>query len=161
IAVAGAKGSALTNPDLIAGLRACLGTAFAGPDGILGTADDKFDQGNIILGGDGSDILEGRGGNDLLDGDMWLNVRIAINNPAPGLPTTVNSMQDLVPYMMSGAINPGQLQIVRELKPGPAVTTPASFDTAVFSDNFANYTVTTVAGVTTVTHNATPPGLAG
>ena len=37
----------------------------------------SFSSGNIILGGDGSDIIEGRGGDDLIDGDRWLNVRIA------------------------------------------------------------------------------------
>ena len=38
----------------------------------------SFGAGNIILGGDGSDIIEGRGGDDLIDGDAWLNVRISV-----------------------------------------------------------------------------------
>ena len=37
-----------------------------------------FDDGNILLGGGGSDTIEGRGGNDVIDGDRWLNVRIRI-----------------------------------------------------------------------------------
>ncbi|MFN7103804.1 MAG: peroxidase family protein, partial [Pseudorhizobium sp.] len=37
-----------------------------------------FDEGNILLGGGGSDLLQGNGGNDFLDGDAWLNVRIRI-----------------------------------------------------------------------------------
>jgi Ca2+-binding RTX toxin-like protein len=159
IALAGAKGSALTNPDLVSGLRAFLGAAFVGPDGILGTADDAFEQGNIILGGDGSDILEGRGGNDLIDGDRWLNVRISVRANADGTGPelrTVNTIEELVPDMMSGAVNPGQLVIVREMLPGAG-----GFDTAMFSGNLADYTVTTVNGVTTVTHNVTTPALAG
>ncbi len=157
IAVAGATGSVLTNLDLVTGLRAFLGTAAAGPDGVTGTADDQFGAGNIILGGDGSDILEGRGGNDVIDGDRWLNVRISVRANPDGTGAEIasfDSMADLVPLMLYGANNPGQLQIVREIltAPGP------DFDTAVFSGDRANYTVTTVAGVTTVTHvDATAP----
>ena len=38
--------------------------------------------GEIILGGDGSDFMRGNLGDDILDGDAWLNVRIAVHaNP--------------------------------------------------------------------------------
>jgi Ca2+-binding RTX toxin-like protein len=74
----------LTNFDLVSGLRSFVGTAGAGPDGILGNADDRFGAGNIILGGDGSDLIEGRAGNDLIDGDRWLNVRISVREIMPG-----------------------------------------------------------------------------
>ncbi len=159
INAAGFTGSALTNLDLIAGLRAFLGTAAAGADGITGNADDRYDAGNIILGGDGSDIIEGRGGNDLIDGDRSLNVRISVRANLDGTGAelrSVNSLTQLVPDMMSGAINPGQLVIVRELLPASA-----GYDTAVFSDLRANYAVTTVNGVTTVTHvdAAAPNGI--
>src|SRR5499426_2104608 len=176
LAIAGSQGSALTNFDLIAGLRAFLalpelallpgpdGILFspddvlanvspaAGPDGIFGTADDKFDQGNIILGGDGSDILEGRGGNDLLDGDMWLNARISVRQNLDGTGPEIasfDSMKPLQALMVNGTYNPGQLVIVRELMPGTG-----GFDTAFFRDVAANYSITTDAatGITTVTH---------
>ena len=88
IAAAGLQGSVLTNFDLVSGLRAFVGAAGNGPDGIQGTADDRFGAGNIILGGDGSDLIEGDsslrlaggglGGDDLIDGDKWLNVRISV-----------------------------------------------------------------------------------
>ncbi|MBI4290125.1 MAG: heme peroxidase, partial [Betaproteobacteria bacterium] len=152
IPLSGFTGSVLTNFDLIDGLRAFVGSAGAGLDGITGTADDQFSAGNIILGGDGSDILEGRAGDDLIDGDAWLNVRISVRANADGTGAeirSVNSMTELVPDMMSGAINPGQLVVVREILPGSG-----GFDTAVFSDLAVNYTVATdVNGVTTVTHN--------
>ena len=157
IAVAGATGSVLTNLDLVTGLRAFLGTAAAGPDGVTGTADDQFGAGNIILGGDGGDLIEGRGGNDVIDGDRWLNVRISVRANPDGTGAEIasfDSMAPLVPLMLNGTYNPGQLQIVREIltAPGP------DFDTAVFSGARANYTVSTVAGVTTVTHvDATAP----
>ena len=70
IAVAGFTGSVLTQAgiDLISGLQALL------PAGIT-----SFGAGNIILGGDGSDIIEGRMGDDIIDGDASLNVRIAVS----------------------------------------------------------------------------------
>ena len=37
-----------------------------------------FTTGNIILGGAGSDFMMGRGGDDIIDGDAWLNVRISV-----------------------------------------------------------------------------------
>ncbi len=46
--------------------------------GLLGGA---FRDGNILLGGDGNDLLQGLGGNDIIDGDAWLNVRIKIVIP--------------------------------------------------------------------------------
>ena len=72
----GATGGALTNLDLIDGLEALLnqaGIPTAGVPPVTG-----FVAGNIILGGDGSDIIDGRGGDDLIDGDKWLNVRISV-----------------------------------------------------------------------------------
>ncbi|MDM8350763.1 peroxidase family protein, partial [Pseudomonas sp. sp1636] len=152
IAAAGAYGSVLTNAyiDNIAGLRAFLGSAAAGPDGILGNADDQFGSGNIILGGDGSDIIEGRGGDDLIDGDKWLNVRISVreNNDGTGAQiASFNSLKDMVPLMLNGTYNPGQLVIVRELMDGAG-----GYDTAMFTGNLADYIVSVDAsGTVTVT----------
>ena len=40
-------------------------------------------DGNILLGGAGSDTLQGRGANDILDGDKYLNVRLSVRtNPS-------------------------------------------------------------------------------
>ena len=38
--------------------------------------------GNILLGGSGSDLLEGRGADDIIDGDRYVNVRLSVRNPA-------------------------------------------------------------------------------
>ncbi|MDM0018336.1 peroxidase family protein [Variovorax saccharolyticus] len=149
IAQAGFHGSVLTNIDLITGLRDIL------PEGTT-----SFGAGNIILGGDGADLIEGRGGNDIIDGDAWLNVRIAVSNHVPRVAgatpiTSVDSMKELVPYMLSGEINPSQLSIVREILHSDS----ADFDTAVFSGPRGNYTVTTgTDGVTTVTDNVGTDG---
>jgi Ca2+-binding RTX toxin-like protein len=139
----GATGGALTNLDLITGLRAFLGDqAAVGADAILGTADDLVDTfigGNIILGGGNSDIMEGRGGNDLIDGDLWLNVRISVRANADGTGAEIasfDSMVDLIPLMLNHTFNPGQLVAVRELLNGGA-----DFDTANYQGRAVDYTV--------------------
>src|SRR6185295_17360850 len=64
-------GSALTNIALINGLQSFLDIA-------MGAHVTAFTTGNIILGGDGSDIMMGRDGEDIIDGDAWLNVSIGV-----------------------------------------------------------------------------------
>ncbi|QVW26725.1 heme peroxidase [Pseudomonas hormoni] len=123
---AGATGSVLTNIDLIDGLADLL------PDGAT-----FFDGGNIILGGSGSDLIEGRGGDDIIDGDKWLNVRISVRANADGTGAeiaTFDSMEPLVPFMLNGTYNPGQLVIVREI-----LTGNDKFDTALFSGTLGEY----------------------
>jgi hypothetical protein len=46
-----------------------------------GAQQTSYRDGNILMGGDGNDLLRGRGGYDVLDGDAWLNVRIKIVIP--------------------------------------------------------------------------------
>ncbi|MDZ3991818.1 peroxidase family protein [Pseudomonas sp. Teo4] len=134
----GATGSALTNVDLIRGLRQFLTDA--------GLPTTGFATGNIILGGNGSDLIEGRGGDDLIDGDKWINVRIAVyaaddvNHTGPEI-ASFDSMVDMIPYMLDRTYNPGQLKAVREILPGTS-TGGAAFDTAVFSGLQTEYVVT-------------------
>ncbi len=121
--------------------------------------DTTFTGGNIIMGGDGSDIIEGRGGDDFIDGDTWFNVRIIEVDvdevPIPG--QSWNSMRDVQAEVFGGFINPGSLRIVRE------IVTPAlvddDLDTAVFTDIRANYLLTqvsTVPNAWTVEHVGNP-----
>ena len=145
IPISGAQGSVLTNFDLISGLRAFVGAAAAGPDGLVGTTDDQFGAGNILLGGDGSDLIEGRAGDDLIDGDRWLNVRISVRQNADGTGPEIDSFDSMVPMlplMLDGTYNPGQLVIQREILPGSG---GFNFDTVWFSGPAANYEVTTAA----------------
>lgn len=60
--------------DRITGLRHLLG--------LDGVQNASFKNGNVLIGGDGNDMLRGRGGFDVIDGDAWLNVRIKIVIPA-------------------------------------------------------------------------------
>lgn len=161
----GAQGSILTNISLIDGLQDLLNDA-------LGGVVTLFDGGNIILGGDGSDIIRGGGGDDIIDGDQWLNVRISIRDPlnhAVEIGTT-DSMRTLIPAMLSGAINPGQLEIVREILGPVDLSPPGSgpdFDTAVFSGARADYTIAiddrgtagTLDDLVTVTDNVGTDGV--
>ncbi|MCP1501177.1 Ca2+-binding RTX toxin-like protein [Pseudomonas migulae] len=144
----GTTGSALTNVALIRGLEQFLADA--------GLPTTGFATGNIILGGNGSDLIEGRGGDDLIDGDKWLNVRIAVydagdvNHTGPEI-ATFDSMVDMIPFMLDGTYNPGQLKAVREILPGTS-TGGAAFDTAIFSGLQSEYVVTRdTRGTTDVT----------
>ena len=57
-------------------------TLFGGASPVPGSAPvSTYRDGNILMGGDGNDIIAGRGGYDLIDGDAWLNVRIKITMP--------------------------------------------------------------------------------
>src|SRR5262249_27390886 len=136
IATITAKGSVLTNIALINGLQDFLGAGVA-----------SFGSGNIILGGDGSDIIEGKGGDDLIDGDKWLNVRISVRQNADGTGPEIASfdgMKPLIPFMLNRTYNPGQLVAVREILSGQG-----GFDTANFVGPRANYTIV-------VNNNGTP-----
>ncbi len=107
---------------------------------LLGGAT-SFGAGNILLGGAGNDLLEGRGGDDIIDGDSWLNVRISIDTNNDGIENVSfdNMTSALRTAMQNGTYRPDQLKIVREIQtplPGTDV------DRVVFRDVFANYQIT-------------------
>lgn len=157
------KGS---NEDAVTMLPAAQG----GTNGFLGSALDaqgvalidgledviggiSFAAGDIILGGDGSDQIQGNGGDDIIDGDKWLNVRISLRANSDGTGAEIfsaTSMTQLMTQMFNGIYNPGQLVVVREI-----LTADGSddVDTAVFTDDRANYDITfNVDGTITVAH---------
>ncbi|MEQ1599794.1 MAG: peroxidase family protein [Methylotenera sp.] len=111
---------------------------------VLGAGVDSFSDGNILLGGAGSDVITGRGGNDIIDGDKWLNVRIGVHagiGADGGVGAEIDSadsMSELVTEIFNGTYNPGQLRIHREILDSGGV---GDIDTAVFSGNIAEYTV--------------------
>ena len=126
----------------------------------------------VIIGGGGSDTIKGNLGNDFLDGDAWLNVRIRVthkDNPLTAVNEnantaanewfTVDSMNELSARMLSGEINPGQLHIVREIL--LSTTAATDVDTAVYNGNFEEYTLGPVNanGSRTITHSTPVAGL--
>ena len=124
------EGHELNNADQIA--------VIDGLAGVLGGAT-SFTGGNVILGGEGSDLIEGRGGNDVIDGDRWLDVQLLAPDLVNGGMKKVDSMTALQADVFRGAINPGEIQVVREIET-PAAN-PETIDTAEFSDVRANYDV--------------------
>ncbi|MFX0547297.1 peroxidase family protein [Roseovarius sp. S1116L3] len=123
--------------------------------------EEFWESGNILLGGRGSDLITGNGGDDIIDGDRWLNVRIRItgdasqeNTPENEL-TTVDTLRhifsasdgvnpawvgkSLFELLVSRDIVPGQMHIQREiLDGGPG----DDIDVAIFNDNRDQYTIT-------------------
>ncbi|UTW07475.1 peroxidase family protein [Pseudomonas benzenivorans] len=152
IAASGFRGSVLTNIALIDGLQGFLNAMLGTPAVPVVTS---FGAGNIILGGNGSDLIQGNGGDDLIDGDLWLNVRISVRNAGNVEIASADSMTGvlqnksgalagtpagltLLDAVFAGTINPGQLQIVREILPGDG---GFNFDTAMYSGPLANYLI--------------------
>jgi hypothetical protein len=134
---------------------------------VLGVVTNSFIAGDIILGGDGSDSLQGNAGDDILDGDKWLDVQIGVfaldaDGNQIGEPIALhNSMTTLADSMFSGAINPGQLGIVRTIRNSadqPDSDGVDDVDTAVFSGELDEYNITFNAadGTTTVEHTGAP-----
>jgi len=126
---------------------------------VVGAGVTSYARGNIILGGNGGDTIEGRAGDDIIDGDKWLNVRLSVrdaSNPATEI-ASHNTMSTLQAAVFAGTIKPGQIQVVREILLPTAAT---GVDTAVFTGNRANYTIVvdTTTGVTTVTDNVGTDG---
>lgn len=136
--------------DRIDGLRELLAD-------MIGTDPaDTFTGGNILLGGGGSDVIQGRGGDDVIDGDKALNVRISVRDPQD--PTvelrSINSLFEISGELLDGSINPGQLQIVREILDEGQ---DGDVDTAVYFDVRANYNIReNTDGSVTVEHISPP-----
>ena len=123
-----------------------------------GTHVTEFGTGNIILAGDGSDIILGRGGDDVIDGDKWLNVRISVRANVDGTGPEIasfDSMASMIPLMLNRTYNPGQLVAVREIMDGTpdAPGRADSFDTAIFQGNLPN----TRSSPTTAARHSTSP----
>ncbi|MCW3010951.1 MAG: heme peroxidase, partial [Solirubrobacterales bacterium] len=114
-----------------------------------------FAKGNILLGGGGSDTIEGRGADDVIDGDKWLDVQLRAPDLATADPADtklVDSMRDVRADVFAGRINPGDITIVRRV----ATATPAEgqtpVDTAVFTGPRADYDIAVRDGKVIVTH---------
>lgn len=164
-----AEGSSGSNWLDAAGVARISGLAELLPPGA--TANGKvWGEGNIILGGGGSDTLEGRGADDILDGDKQLRVRLSVRtNPADpateiGSTTSLggtyqpNNPATLQAAVFAGTVSPGNIVVVRDIVDGGK---QGDIDTALFSDLRENYEVTTVpsgaapgapGSVTTVRH---------
>jgi Ca2+-binding RTX toxin-like protein len=141
------------------------------------TGDFVWGEGNILLGGAGSDLIEGRGGDDILDGDKYMNVRLSVRTD-PSNPATEIGSADLMEHaaisgtfgpstagmtlqhaVFAGLVDPGNIVAVREiLNPGPGL----DVDTAKFSGPQTDYLITqNLDGSITVTDLAVGGGGGG
>nr|MBA3757068.1 calcium-binding protein [Nitrosomonas sp.] len=82
-------------------------------------------------------------GDDIIDGDKWLNIRISVRttpgDPSSEIASFENMTSSLRTAMQNGLYSPDQLVIVRKIETAPAGT---DVDKAVFRDVFANYSLT-------------------
>lgn len=118
------------------------------PDGAA-TTTWGGDGENILLGGAGSDTLEGRGNDDILDGDRWL--RVQIEAAYPGGPVRGDLMADFMDDIFNGVIKPGDLTAVREIITD-GVDLVNDVDVAVYQFPQADYNVVDHGGYWTVDH---------
>ena len=91
----------------------------------------------VMIGGPGSDTIEGRGGNDYLDGDAML--RVQLENTITG--QRFDSAAQLQSAVFAGTLNPGDIDIVREIVYDESTT---AIDTAFYRNSFESYTITQV-----------------
>ena len=134
------------------------------------TGPNVWGDGNILLGGGGSDLIEGRGGDDIIDGDAYVSVRLSVrtnpNDPATeiGSASVEGARQSamtsqylhtaggaltgptLQQAVFAGTVNPGDIVAVREILHGTGGT-----DTALFSGASADYDIAVDGGTVTVT----------
>ena len=149
----------------VTGLAAVVAGALTVDSDNNGVAD-SFAGGNIILGGPGSDLLEGRAGDDILDGDRWLNVQLSAPSTAVANRTLLYNSMRLGPTNCVGAqpaCTPAELRPLRAavfdatatrvpvtaIQMVRSIVQPVAnndIDTAVFSGPLINYVIT-VEGV--------------
>lgn len=139
--------------------------------GLCPLSGHVWGDGNILIGGAGSDTIEGRGGNDIIDGDRALQVWISVldgpaDDPASaeigrtdllertatsgtfGPGTAGKTLQQAV---FAGLVDPGRLRVRRQVV---VTSSPGSVDTAVYSGQRSRYLLTATAdGAIQVTDN--------
>jgi hypothetical protein len=156
------------------------------PVPITNPRGNVWGEGNILLGGLGSDTITGRGADDIIDGDRALGVKISVRtdraDPASeigttdlmegkaltgtfGLGTDGMTLQQAV---FAGKLTAGNLVISREitgtelapLASDCGATTPVNCDTAVFLGPRSSYTITPGTGGKITVEQTGPLGAA-
>ena len=118
----------------------------AGLQQLLGAGVNSWTAGNILIGGRGADRLEGRSGDDLIDGDAWLEAWLSVP-AASGVTGTVDtasgrilvrSMAELQSAVLAGRLALSDISVVRRINAGAHA---GERDDAVFTGNIADYTI--------------------
>ena len=112
-----------------------------GLDALLAGVDEagaiRFSTGEILIGGGGSDLIEGRAGDDLIEGDSVLEVGIQVT-PTTGSAYLVSRLAEIQQQLFSRDILPSQLSIWRGIKNSSSAS---DVDVVQFSGNRADYTI--------------------
>ena len=144
-------------------------------------------EGDILLGGPGTDTITGRTGDDIIDGDKELQTMISVRDSAgvelgttdlmeskaltgtfgPGTTNTTGGMT-LQQAVFAGLVDPGNLVTVRKivnketLPADCAATAPKNCDVATFAGPQTQYTITNNANgsITVADNNSTSPATA-
>jgi Ca2+-binding RTX toxin-like protein len=127
---------------------------------VVNRAASAWVNGNILIGGAGSDTINGRQGNDRIDGDASLQAWLSVPGNTAGLAgkvTTVdpndatrlvtNDIKLLQPAVLAGQLQIGDVKISRFIDLGTHTT---ETDTAVYNAARASYTITVLADGTVI-----------
>lgn len=139
--------------DLVTGLEAMLRPGGAHEDYALRFMDnplaaDSDGVSNIIIGGAGSDRIEGREGDDFLDGDAYLRVQL-VHEPSG---QRFDSAADLKQAIFAGEINPGDIGIERAIEMDDPNS--GAVDTAIYNGPYSEYQITAMGdGYYKVSHS--------
>ena len=149
-------------PEFTTTLASVVAVSAQGDCPIL-TGPNVWGAGNVLLGGAGSDLIEGRGADDIIDGDAYLSLRLSVRTNPSDPATEIGSASitgtnqsamasqylsdgagglsgpTLQEAVFAGTVDPGDIVAVREILQGSGGT-----DSAVFTNAEADYTVTTV-----------------
>ncbi|MET1042798.1 MAG: peroxidase family protein [Microbacteriaceae bacterium] len=99
---------------------------------------------NLLVGGSGSDIIEGRGGDDFIDGDAYLRVQLEADGQR------FDTAEQLRVAVFNQQVNPGSIDIVREIVIDQE---DGVVDTAVYAQSVEDYTITDLGnGYTRIEH---------
>ena len=115
----------------------------AGLADLLPLGATLWEDGNILLGGAGSDVIEGRGSDDIIDGDRFLQAVLDAPDPlgAMGARKQVTDARDLEADIFAGLYNPGDVMIVRSIET-PAHPVHADIDVALYQNPMADFNIT-------------------
>jgi Ca2+-binding RTX toxin-like protein len=135
--------------DLIANLEALLRPGAGHEDYALRFMDNPLQPdvdgvSNMLIGGPGNDVIEGRGGDDFIDGDVYLKVQLEVNGER------YDRAEDFRLAVFTGEINPGDINIIREIANDAE---SGDVDTAVYGQSMLDYTIVDLGdGYTRVEH---------
>ncbi|WP_299167676.1 peroxidase family protein [uncultured Arthrobacter sp.] len=103
------------------------------------STEEDFNN-NILLGGQGSDLVEPRVGRNFVDGDAWLDVNVVWRPNGGEVAERAASMRTFQTRVFSGAINPADLHAERRIMNADTNQADAT-DTVLYAESRAEFTI--------------------